>query len=754
MIGDSLAHFRITAKLGEGGMGVVYQARDTRLGRDVAIKVLPAEFVEDAARLRRFRREARLLAAVSHPGIATIYEIGEHGEQTFLVMELVTGRTLAEAIRGGGLPPGELLSLARSLTAAVAAAHERGITHRDLKPTNVMLTPDDGVRVLDFGLARESIAESAPEAETLSGQELTDRGSALGTLPYMAPEQVRGERAGPRADVFAIGVVLFESAAGRRPFVGGSNAELASAILRDPAPELTRLASGLPSGFAAIVTRCLEKDPGRRFPSARELHDEIAAISAAAGTRGAAAGARSGIISSLAVLPLLDLSPGPPEKYFSEGVAEALITDLAKIGGFRVISRASSGQYLDTDKSDAVIGRELGVDALFHGSVQRAGERVRINARLVATEGEELLWAERYDRSLEDVLALQAEVAAAIAREVGSTLGSEPVQASRRKVDPEVYLLELQGRHHLYKRTEDGFRTAMTIFRRAVDLDPTHAPAWVGLADAYSMLANYGHVSAAEVHSHARAAIDRAIELGEASADVHRVLAFIQWQFEFDWLEAIREYECALEIEPNSAITAHWFGAYLSVIGFFDRGQEVLALAASLDPLSLLIPSLQGWAYYFARDHETAVRYLRRVVAIDPSYFIAQWFLGEALVELEEFEEGVAALERGVECSGGASRVMGYLGYAYGRAGRREDAQRVLAELDERARESYVPPYFHALVWSGMGDAEKTLETLERAYEARDTMIRDLLVDAQWDWLRETDRFQTLFDKMGYPAPA
>jgi adenylate cyclase len=456
---------------------------------------------------------------------------------------------------------------------------------------------------------------------------------------------------------------------------------------------------------------------------------------------------------AIAVLPLENLSGQPAEEYFADGMTEALITDLAKIGGLKVISRGSVMGFKGKKQPLAEIGRALGVASIVEGSVLRAHDRVRISARLVRAETDECLWAERYDRELADVLALQDEVARAIAQAIDQTLHGRAVAAPRR-VDPEVYLLDLRGRHFWHQRTETGFRSALRLFEDAAARDPTYAPAYVGMAESLNMLANYGIVPPQQIRPRSLAAARRALALDENSAEAHRLLAFVHWQFAFEWGEAIAEYERALELDPNSPSTTYWFGAYLAVIGFFDRAHQLLNRAHELDPLSLVVPSVQGWAQIFARRFEEALPYLKEVLRIDPNFHLALWFQGEALVELQRYDDGITSLTRAYELGGRTSRLLGYLGYAYGRAGQEGRARESLAELEARPQHhDYVPPYFRALVLSGLGEYDRALDRLEQAYAEGDTMLRDLKADAHWDRMRSLPRFEALMEKMAYPDP-
>jgi len=464
------------------------------------------------------------------------------------------------------------------------------------------------------------------------------------------------------------------------------------------------------------------------------------------------AAAPAGAAELIAVLPLENLS-GPQEEYFADGMTEALITDLAKVGGLRVISRSSVMGFKGSRGPLAKVGRALGASAVVEGSVLRSGDRVRISARLVRVETEEYLWAERSDGELADVLGLQDQVARAIARAIGQTL--RPMAASApRRVDHEVYLLDLRARHLTQQRNEAGYRTALTMYEEAAAKDPTYAPAYVGIADSLNNLANHGFVPVQQVRARSLAAVRRGLELDETSAEAHRVLAFCESQF--DWNRAIAEFERALDLNPYSSSSCYWFGCCLAVVGHFERAYEMLRRAHELDPLSLIVPTVQGVVYSYARRFEEALPFFSRVLRIDPDFHPALRYQGEALVELGRYQDGISALTRSYELGGKPPRLLGYLGYAYARAGENERARQYLDELDTLGQMQYVPPYFPALVLSGLEEHEAALERLERAEAVGDQMLRDYLkVDPQWDKMRALPRLQSLVRKMAYPeAPS
>ena len=531
--------------------------------------------------------------------------------------------------------------------------------------------------------------------------------------------------------------------------------------MRDEPRDLREVRSDVPVSLSRLVQRCLEKDASRRQQSALDLRyaleslrDELADDrSLGMSKQGNGASAEAQPIRSIAVLPLVSMAAGTEEDFFADGMTDALITDLARAGGLKVISRTSVMQYKGTTRPLREIGRELKVQAVVEGSVLRAGNRVRITAQLVEAETDNHLWAQRYDRDLDDVLTLQDEVARDIVRHVDATIkgSSDGEPAARKKVDPEVYLLDLKGRHYWSQRTEESFRHAVECFEEAIRLDPSYARAYVGLADAVSGFANYGLVPPAEILPKAQTALKRALELDPESAEAYRIQAFIDWQIDFDWEAAIESYERALELDPNSALTIYWYGVYLSVIGRFERSFRMLDRALELDPMSLLVLSVQGWVRYFARQYQASLPYYEKVLDLDPDFHLALWFQGQSLTELERYEEAVDSFERALELSGGTSRMLGYLGYTYGRAGREADARSNLEKLRQRSESGYVPAYFPALVYAGLGEVDHALDELERAYAERDSMIRDLRIDSQWDRMRSEPRFIALMEKMAYP---
>lgn len=454
----------------------------------------------------------------------------------------------------------------------------------------------------------------------------------------------------------------------------------------------------------------------------------------------------------IAVLPFVNHSGDPTQEFFVDGMTDALINELARLTSVNVISRTSVMRYKTVRDPLPEIGTKLGVDLIVEGSVTRAGNRVRVHAQLLRASTDQHLWAERYDRELRDVLALQSELATSIVDAIQIKLSPDErtrLSRPRPQVDPEVYTLDLVGRFVLNRRTEEAFRHALRCFEQALRRDPTYAPAWVGVADCFNMLGNYGFLPPIKVHLPARSAALRALELDEQSAEAHRALAQMAWNYEFDWEAAEREYITAAQLNPQSSLVLWWYGTFLGIQARFDEGLVHLRRARELDPLAVNIIAITGWMHYFARQYEEAIPYYREVLAIDPYSVMTHWMLGEALVELGQFDDGIASLEHALFLSGRSARFAAYLGYACGKAGRLGEAERLLRDLEGRRQTEYIPAYFIALIHAGQRNIGSALNWLERAWDERDTMLRDLLIDPPWECIRDEPRYRALLANIG-----
>lgn len=787
IVGQALSHYRILEPLGTGGMGEVYRARDTQLERDVAIKILPAASIADPTAKARLLREARTASLMNHPNICTIHEVGEAAGETFIVMEVVEGEPLKAKLRKGPLPADLVLRYSLQLTDAVAHAHQHNVIHRDLKSANIMITPEGRVKVLDFGLARRAV-EPSPEGATESQISLNQPGAVVGTLAYMAPEQLRGNTADARSDVWALGVVLYEMLAGRLPFQGETRFEMGSVILQKPAQPLP---SNTPARLCAVVERCLEKEPARRYQSGGEMQVALESIQSGTASFGGAryrpsrrqwlvasvvvfiavaisAGLKLGRLrarfgtprqpESLAVLPLKNLMADPQQNYFVDGMQEALITELSKASALKVISRPSTLRYRETDKSAPQIARELGVDVLLEGSVMREGQRVRISLQLVEGASDKNLWAQSFDRELRGILDLQSQVARQVKDQIKVTI--TPAEAARlarsQPVDPESYQLYLRGRYFWYQRNEEAFRKALQFFSEAIEKDPTYAPPYAGLAYTYEAMSQelYEVVPPEEANPKITAALKKALELDESLADAHVVLAYVKFRREFDWQGAEEEFQRALALNSSFVATHFWYSHYLLPLGRKEESLAESRRALELDPFSQIANTHLGWNYLYLRQYHQAEEQLRKTVELDQNFALAHMFLGQTYEQERMYPQAITELEMAARLSGGLPVYLASLAHAYSISGNTVAARKVLYLLQDMAKTRYVPSYEFAVVYTGLGDREQALHWLERAYEIRDSgWLVDMNVDPRLQPLHSHPRFQALLLRMKLPNP-
>ncbi len=751
--GNRLGPYEILAPLGAGGMGEVYRARDSKLGREVAIKVLPEEVAGNPERLARFEREAKLLASLNHPHICTIFEVGTAGAQSYLVLELIAGRPLDSLIPRDGLPVETVLRLGAQIADALAHAHQRGVLHRDLKAANVVVSAEGRAKVLDLGLAAHTRAGMA-EDPTLTAAAATAAGAVVGTLHYLSPEALRGEPADARSDLWALGVLLYEMATGERPFAGHTVFEVTSAILRElPAP----LPPRVPPGLRTAIQRCLAKEPSLRYQHAGELRAALEATQSAAAAAPASrrpappsrAGRRVGRISSVAVLPLDNLSGDPTQDYFADGMTEALIASLAKVASLRVISRTTAMQYKGVRKPLPEIARELRVDAVVEGAVVRSGERVRITAQLIQASTDRHLWAETYERDLSDVLALQGEVTRAIVDEIQVQLTPQEKAGltTTRRIQPEAYEAYLKGRYAWNRRTHEDLKRAIGHFQRAIDIDPTYALAHAGLADSYNVLGFWGVLPPAECFPAALAAATRAVDLGEP-AEAHVSLAYAHLHYRWDFAESARHFAEAIRLSPNYPTAHHWYALHLSSLGRLDEAIAEMRRAEELDPLSLIVRVGTAWVLYFARRYAEARRHAAEVLELNPEFWPAHYVLGMAYGQEGQWAQAVVELERTAALFPDHPNNLATLGYAYAGASREEDARRALAQLMDLAQRRYVRPFDLALIHLGLGEKDRAIEWLEAAYREGGNWMNYLRVEPQFDRLRGDPRFADLLRRI------
>jgi serine/threonine-protein kinase len=758
-IARQLGHYRVEGRLGEGGMGVVYRAWDTRLERPVAIKLVGRHLLTDRTARARLLREARMASALNHPHICTVYDVGEEEDGVYIVMELVEGRPLSTAAQEDDLPVETLLRHGSQIAEAIEHAHDRGVVHRDLKMANVMITPEGRAKVLDFGLAKRLTGTQSPKTD-ITAETLTQDGTVIGTLHCLAPELLRGEPADMRSDIWAFGVLLYEMTGGDQPFSGRTTYELTSAILREP---VRPLPPTVPAGLRAVILRCLQKEPARRYQRAGEVQAALEALrpesaSVAAMTRSpssprAAATVESGSIEALAVLPLQNLSGDPEQEYFADGMTEALITDLAKIGALRVTSRTTAMQYKGSRKPLAEIGREMNVDAVVEGSVLRSGERVRITAQLIHLDTDRHLWAESYERDLSDILSLQSEVARAIAQEIRIKL--TPQERSRLSlnptVDPEAYEAYLKGRHFWNKFNKEGLKKAIEYFDEAVEKDPEYAPGYLGLAASFCIAGEAG-LRPRQTFPFAREAAVKALELDECLAEAHTTLAIVRHLYEWDWAAAEAGFVRALQLNSAEPLTHAFYARYLAAMGRPDVAIVEAEKGHELDPLSLIVNANFGIVLYFARRYAEAIDHFQKVIEIDPEFFIARHYLGRVYERTSRFDEALAEFLTAADHSRRHPRSMASLGCAYAALGRHDKATRILDELKKLSEKKHVSSYALAELHSALGETDRAFAWLDRAFASREGWLVYMNVEPWLDALRPDPRFQGLLRKLGLPA--
>jgi eukaryotic-like serine/threonine-protein kinase len=781
VIGKDIAHYKVTARIGAGGMGEVYRARDTRLEREVAIKVLPAATLGDDAARSRFRKEALALARLNHPHIGMVFDFNTLEGRDFLVMELVEGESLSAKLKPGSLPEPEIVRLGAQIASALEEAHARNIIHRDLKPGNILITPKGQAKVLDFGLARLL----APEAGDLTAS-LSEMHGVAGTLPYMAPEQLRGKPADARSDIWSLGIVLYEMAAGKPPFQGTTGFVLSSAILNQPPPSLPASVS---AGLREVIEHCLEKDPARRYQRADEVRaalesfPEGKAISSskpaggisrrgafvAAGLLALAAAIGAVVkfadfgdaapgteavpkIESLAVLPLENLSGDPAQEYFADGMTEALITELAQLKGLKkVTSRTSVMQFKKSGKSMAEIAKVLGVDAIIEGSVQRSGERVGITVQLIDPVADRHLWAKSYERDITDILRLQREVAGAIAREIRVQLTPEEITrvAKARPVNPAAHNAYLLGRYYTEKRTAEAIDKAVEALKEAIALDRQFAPAHAALSRAYAERDIWGRTSMGESVTEIRAEAEKALELDPNLAEAHFALASVLADHDWDWSGAEAEFARALELNPHSTDVLHASAFFYQTIGRDDEALKRIRQAVDLAPTTVTYVDSEGRILYRARRYTEAIASYERALTLDSGYRPTYQRLADAYLMAGRAQDALDTIEKGARLVSDGGVLRRRLAYIYARTGRRKEARDLLREIarQEGTRRS---TFELASGYAALGDGDRALTLLEQAVERR-AIIPLQLRDPRFDAVREHPRFRALMKKMRLP---
>lgn len=780
---DEIGHYRIRQKLGSGGMGDVYLAEDLKLRRMVALKVLPADVAADPQRRTRFLQEAHAASVLSHPNVCTIHEVGEDGDNVFIIMEYIDGQTLSQVRESRKLNIDDVVDIALQAADALDEAKTRGVVHRDIKSANIMLTARGHVKVLDFGLAKVT----APEETSEETKVKTGVGIVVGTPYYMSPEQALGRPVDHRSDLFSLGIVLYEMVTGKLPFVGTTTTETIEKITHaDPDP-MARFNYSLPQELERIVRKLLEKDPSRRYQTARDLivdlrnlkRDSIsgevspkrpaspqparwriaAAVTAVAVVAGTIAfwqpwkigGADVNTIDSVAVLPFVNASKSSDNEYLSDGISETIINDLSRIGGLRVVPRGTAFRFRGTDVDLQQVAKTLNVRAVVTGRVLQRGETLNVQAELIDAVSNAQLWGARYERKIGDALALQEE----ISRQVSERLRPKDDPAARAGTamtrNPEAYQLYLKGRYHWNKRTGESIEKALGFFEQAVALDPGFALGHIGVADSYLIFEQYGDRPGDVMTERAEQALNRALAIDDTIPEAYASLGFVKMNRR-QWKESGEAFERAIALNPNYATTRHWYNIYLRQLGRTEDAMVQVTKARELDPMSMIIGCNVVDVLQILGRNDEAMRTAEKYLEIDPDFAQMLGIVSNLYSRAGRHADALAAAKKAFVKSGEASEQIANLAIAHALAGDRASAIALLRRLEDQLARSNSDPFFAATVYATLGDSDRAFAALDRAVKRPSGMIVAIKSDVRLENLRSDPRFAKIVARVGLPV--
>ena len=754
--GTRLHAYEILSLLGSGGMGEVYRAKDTRLDRDVAIKVISEEMVGNEAAILRLEREAKVLAALSHPNILTIHDISTDQSMLYVVTELLVGQSLRERLTHRKLRWQEAVQIAIAISEGLDAAHCKGIIHRDLKPENIFLTHDGLIKILDFGLARVQFQQSeSGESWMDTSPALSQPGIVLGTLRSMPPEQLHGKPVDGRADIFSLGCILYEMASGQLPFKGSDVAEITAAVLRDRPADI----DGIPAVLQEIIFQCLEKEPSRRFPSAKDLnaalHSVLTADTGSVTPARRSAKSRSRV-RALAVMPIVNASGDAGDEYLMDGITETIINSLSQLPRLRVTARSTVFRYKNMQIDPQAIGRALNAGAIMTGRGVKRDDRLDIQAELVNTEDGSQIWGQHFSSNLSDIFALQEEIAKQISESLQKKLtGSEKKLLTKRYTENlDAYQAYLKGRYYWNKRTPEGFEKAIRYFEEAIDQDPIYALAYSGIADSYNLLGwdSYSTADPKQTGPKAIAAATKSLEIDPLLAEAHNSLAWALWAYKHDWNEAEQEYREAIRLNPGYSLAYVWYADLLAGAGRLDEALKQIEKSEKLDPLGPITYSVHGLILYFIREYDAARKECQRALELQPDFHPARTILarisqlqGDYETAIQEYKSILSA-----SMSGNNPKTQASLAHVYAVMGKTHEANEIINELISAAQQMYMPIHIDiGFTYAALGQKDLAFEWLEKAYEKGAGWLVWIFPDPLADPLRSDPRFENLMRRIG-----
>jgi eukaryotic-like serine/threonine-protein kinase len=757
--GLRLGPYEILSPLGAGGMSEVHRALDTRLAREVAIKVLPAHLARDPELLQRFEREAQTLASLSHPNLVTIFDFGSEADVHFAVMELLEGETLRSRLDREVLEYNTTLDIAEGIADGLSAAHSRGIVHRDLKPENIFITTESRVKILDFGLARVSTpiplkSDTKADTKAPTGPAVTPAGLIMGTVYYMSPEQVSGETVDARTDIFSFGAVLYEMVTGTKPFTEKTSVETMVAILRQEPPELGVLQGKIPPDLERIIRACLEKDPAMRFQSAHDLSLALRSVRAGSGIffqpAASARKRKSQKIDSIAILPFTNIGLDPGMEYLSDGITESIINTLSQLPSLRVMARSTVFRYKGAVVDPRTAGRELGVRAVLTGRLIQRGGEVNIQTELVNVGDGSQLWGEQYGRPMGELQNVQEDIANAIS----SRLQVKVASGRRRRLsklytrNEQAYQLYLQGRFHWNKRTDESLHKGIEYFNLAIQADPNFALAYAGLADSYSLLGGFGFERPTEAYPRARAAAERALHLDPDLGEAHASLAQISDRFDRDEVATERHFKKAIRSNPGYPTVHLWYSVFLALLNRFEEAETEINKALELDPLSVVIHWTKGYLLLYMKRFEDAIASYNKALELDPSFMRALFDLAITYHLSGNSKDAKCAFTTWMEKAGDTTPMLTLKAYALACLGKTTEAKELIHELEVKSEKEYVSQFALAIAYIELGEIDNAFKALDRSVNAKEDALISIRVNPRLDPIRTDPRFKNLQERI------